>query len=123
MADRLLHTQGMEEGANQGLPISASLAALVLQEVLKLLDASLKVRVHKRFLDNNCDNGGDGEWGESYPVGYIDDCRAAIPHKDMLFFFEEFNRLSKLLWYYLNPYRMRIIILMSKLSSLLATTR
>ena len=44
MADGLWHTQEMAEGANQGCPLSATLAALVLGEVLRPLGAVLEAR-------------------------------------------------------------------------------
>ncbi len=41
MADNKWHVQTMEEGANQVLPLSATLAALILVEVLQLLDNAI----------------------------------------------------------------------------------
>ena len=73
----------MEEGANQGCPLSATLADFVLGEVLKPLDAAMKAREPNRFLDAGYDNGDDGAGGESHPMRYIDDIGTATPHFDM----------------------------------------
>mmetsp|Transcript_17637 Transcript_17637/g.31896 ORF Transcript_17637/g.31896 Transcript_17637/m.31896 type:complete len:140 (+) Transcript_17637:163-582(+) len=56
-------------------------------------------------------------------MGFIDDCGVAIPHEDELFFCDEFNRLAKPFGYHLNPYKTRILISTSGLSSLSAVER
>ena len=99
----------MEEGANQGCLILASLDVLVLGEVLKSLDVVMKARAHNRFLAG--DNGDDGEGVESHLMGYIDDVRRTVtPHIDTLFFFEDSNCLGRPLVLHLNPFKTRIVI-------------
>ena len=62
MTDGKWHTQEMAEGANQGCPLSATLAALVLGEVLRPLDVAMKTRACKRFLAaaSDASDGGAG---------------------------------------------------------------
>ena len=74
-----------------GSHLTAALAALMLGEVLKPLDSVLKAQSRNRFLDRSCDNDNDDVGGESHPMGYIDDCGAAVPDEDVIFFFGEFN--------------------------------
>ena len=88
-----------------GLPTFGYLAALVLGEVLRPLDMAMKVRAHKRFSETAIDNSDDGAEDETHPMGYIDNVGAAIPHVDVLFFFEEFNHLGRPFGLYLNPSR------------------
>ena len=81
-----VHTQEMAERANQGCPLLATLAALVLGEVLHPLDMAMKARARKMFLETATDNSDDGAGGETHPTGYINDVGAATPHVDALFF-------------------------------------
>ena len=83
----------------------ATLAALILGEVLRPLDMAMKVRAHKRFSETAIDNSDDGAEDETHPVGCIDNVGAAIPHVGVLFFFEEFNHLGRPFGLYLNPSR------------------
>ncbi|KAL7523745.1 hypothetical protein ACHAXR_000310, partial [Thalassiosira sp. AJA248-18] len=76
MADGTWNKQMMEEGANQGCPLSATLAALVLNEILLPLDDKLKERAKQRRLNGNMMDDGCG--GETHPMGYIDDCGSAV---------------------------------------------
>ena len=110
MADGLWHTQEIAEGGNQCCPLSTTLAALVLGEVLRPLDAALKTRAQKQLADSAVDISDDGAGGETHPMGYIDNVGAATPHVDVLFFFEEFNRLGRAFGLYLNPSKTRILI-------------
>ena len=110
MADGLWHTQEMVEGENQGCPLSATLAALVFGEVLCPLDDALKARARKRWADSAVDISDDGGGSKTHPMGYIDDVGAATHHVDVIFFFEEFNRLGKPFGLYLNPSKTRVLI-------------
>ena len=49
MADGLWYNQLMEEGVNQGCPLSATLAAIVLNEVLVPIKTKLQARAWSRF--------------------------------------------------------------------------
>ena len=110
MVDGLWHTQEMAERANQGCPLSATLAALVLGEVLCSLDTALKARARKRSAGSAVDTSSDGAGGKTCPMGYIDDVGAATPHVNVVFFFKKFNRLGKPFGLYLNPSKTRILI-------------
>ena len=94
MSDGLWHTQGMEEGANQGCPLLTSLAALVLGKVLRPLNVALTARTRRQFLNTMVDTQDNGVGGETHPMGYIDDVGAATPLANVIFFFEDFNRLG-----------------------------
>ena len=108
MTDGKWYSQEMAEGAIQGCPLSATLTALVLGDVLRPLDVAMKARACKIFVAAPGDTSDDGAGGETHPMGYIDDVGAATPHEDVLFFLEEFNRLGRPL--YLNPSKTRILI-------------
>ncbi|KAL7524723.1 hypothetical protein ACHAXR_000688, partial [Thalassiosira sp. AJA248-18] len=84
MADGTWNKQMMEECADQGCPLSATPAALVLNEILRPLDAKLKARAKQRMDNGNAMDDGCG--GETHPMGYIDDCGSAVVHADALFF-------------------------------------
>ena len=79
----------MKEGVNQGCPLSSTLAALILNEILVPLTAKLKARAKERLRNNN--PGDDGLGGETDPMAYIDDCGASVYVKDVWPFLEEFN--------------------------------
>ena len=97
----------MKEGVNQGCPLSSTLAALVLNEILFPLTAKLKARAQQRLRSGNF--GDDGSGGETNPLGYIDDCGAAVYVADVLFFLEEFDRLGKPSGCHLNFDKTRIM--------------
>ena len=78
IADGNWYSHLMEEGVNQGCPLSATLAALVLNEILAPLTAKLKARAHIRYCQNI---GYDDEFGgESHPMGHIDDVGGISMH-------------------------------------------
>ena len=108
----------METGANRGGPLSATLTALVLGEVLRPLDAVMKARARKRFPMARVDASDHAAGGETHPMGYIDDGGGVILHVNVLFFFKEFNRLGQPLGLHLNPSQTRILISISGTSSL-----
>ncbi|KAL7523420.1 hypothetical protein ACHAXR_000170, partial [Thalassiosira sp. AJA248-18] len=97
----------MEEGANQGCPLSTTLAAFVLNEILRPLDEQLKERARQRRADGNMMDDGCG--CETHPMGYIDDCGSAVVHADALFFLREFERLAKIHGFSLNSLKTRLL--------------
>ena len=107
MDDGLWHTESMKEGVNQGCPLSSTLAALILNEVLVPLTAKLKARAAERLRQGN--KGDDGRGGETDPMAYIDDCGASVYVEDVWFFLEEFNRLGEPLGCHLNFDKTRIM--------------
>ena len=92
MADGKSYSHEMEEGANQGCPLSATLAALLLHEVLGPLTVKLNARAFVRWCANNIYDDEAG--GQTHPMGYIDDVCALVSIEDVLFFLEEFERLG-----------------------------
>jgi len=82
----------MEEGVNQGCPLSSIFAALVFNRVLEPLQASLNQRAADRVL--NGDLGDDGQGSISILTAFVDDSTEVIPHADIAFFFRELNRLA-----------------------------
>ena len=87
-------TERMEEGVNQGCPLSSILAALVLNEVLRPLTKQLNARAARRLSAS----GGstpldDNTGGQTHPEACVDDCGATVPLEDVEFFVETFNNL------------------------------
>ena len=107
MVDGNWYTQSMEEGVNQGCPLSYILAALVLHEVLAPINAKLTARAFVRYHNN--DKGDDGHGGQTHIMGYIDDVGTAIPHADSFFFCREFERTGPALGCHLNRSKTRIL--------------
>ena len=107
MDDGQWHTESMKEGVNQGCPLSSTLAALILNEILVPLTAKLKARAKERLRNNN--PGDDGLGGETDPMAYIDDCGASVYVEDVWPFLEEFNRLGTPLGCHLNYDKTRIM--------------
>ena len=100
------------------MPTLATLAALVLGEVLHPLDIAMKARAQQRFSESAVDTSDSKAGGETHPMGYIDDVGAATPHVDVIFFTEGFNHLGRLFGIYLNPSKTRILISTSGTCSL-----
>ena len=81
----------MEEGVNQGYPLSSIFTAIVLHD--PPLDKSLHQRAEQQILAGNYHNDGDGDI--THLLVYIDEDSTAVPLEDLLFFFHEFNRLTE----------------------------
>ena len=116
MLDGNWYTQLMGEVVNQGCPLSATLVALVLNEILVPLNDKLKARSRARVVAG--DLGDDGMGGETHIMGYIDDCGSMIPHVDLAFFFRESEALATPLGCHLNQIKTRIIASTSGCSAL-----
>ena len=101
-----------------GVPHICYFSGFGVRGVLKPLDAALKAQAYTRYLGNNLDSGNNDTGGESHLMGCIDDCGVVIPQKDVLLLSDEFNLPTKPLGYHLNPYKKRILISTSELSSL-----
>ena len=105
--DGTWHLLPMEEGVNQGCPLSSTFASLVLNEVLRPLDAELKHRANMRYLEGHL--GDDGYGGVSHLMAYIDDKSALVPHEDAQFCLQKFVELASPLGCKLNPSKTRIL--------------
>ncbi|KAL7532099.1 hypothetical protein ACHAWF_004011 [Thalassiosira exigua] len=109
MIDGRWHTQTAEEGTNQGCPLSSTLAALVLHEVIAPLTRKLDDRAAARLANQR--GGDDGLGGRTDAKAYVDDTGAAVPLEDLRFFLEEFTRLASPLGLRLN--RSKTLVLLS----------
>ena len=79
----------MDEGANQGCPLSGMFASLVLHHVLVPLDMELQQRAADRLANN--DRGDDGHGSVATIMSYVDDVTGSVPHVDMAFFERRFK--------------------------------
>ena len=106
-ADGTWRTISMEEGLNQGCPLSGIFAALVLDAILRPLDKMLRQRAQVRLLGG--DSGDDGHGSITHFFGYVDDVSSMIPLVDIkfcmdmaAFLFNEFN-------FPVNCYKTRVL--------------
>lgn len=114
-------TIAMEEGVNQGCPLSCTLAAIVLHAILAPLAQKLRDRAAARLAQG--DPGDDGFGGISDPMAYVDDNQVVIYLADALFFLEEFDGLAKPKGIYMNTIKTRICTSTSGSSALPAIER
>ena len=73
----------MLEGVNQGCPLLAIFAALVLERGLRPLDALLRQRTTDRLLRG--DRGDDGHVSITHLFGWVDDVTSGVPPVDLIF--------------------------------------
>ena len=83
----------MQEGVNQGCPLSSTLAALVLHEILLPLSVKLNARAEARRRVGNLSDDKLG--GISNVMAYVDNSSVAIPIEGLLFFFSGNPRNSR----------------------------
>ncbi len=98
----------MDEGFNQGCPLSSIFAVIVLNKVLLLLNASLQRRATNCLPDLNPHDNGHG--GITHLLAYVDDNSTAVPLEDLAFFFTDFERLAKPLSLNINAMKTRIML-------------
>ena len=79
----------MIEGANQGCPLSAIFAALVLDRVIRPIDGQLKARAAARLADG--DKGDDNHGSVANLFGYVDDVATAVCYDDYDFLHQAFD--------------------------------
>jgi hypothetical protein len=101
------YTISMEEGANQGCPLSSTFAALVLHTVIAPIATALHQRAAARLASG--DQGDDGLGGISDPMAYVDDKNICIYLPDVAFFFTEFCRRAPSKGLFLNSFKTRIL--------------
>jgi hypothetical protein len=94
----------MEEGVNQGCPLSPIFATLVLQRALKPIDDALKQQAIERTNKGNLHDDNHG--GVSHQLGYMDDILALIPLEDIKFYCE---KIKSKIGCFVNPYKTRIL--------------
>jgi hypothetical protein len=97
----------MEEGVNQGCPLSPIFATLVLQRALKPLDKALKDRASQRAQQGN--KHDDKHGGVLHQLGYMDDISALLPLEDVKFYCDEIKTIGSKIGCFINPYKTRIL--------------
>jgi hypothetical protein len=97
----------MEEGVNQGCPLSPILATLVLHRVLEPLDKQLRQRAADRLSQG--DEGDDGFGSIAHLLAYMDDISSTVHHDDIKVFCTEIEKLGKSRGCFLNPQKTRIL--------------
>ncbi|KAL7524521.1 hypothetical protein ACHAWF_000985, partial [Thalassiosira exigua] len=97
-----------EEGTNQGCPLSSTLAALVLHEVIAPLTCKLNNRAAAQLADK-CDRDDDLS-GHTDDKAYVDNTGATVPLEHLRFFLEEFTRLATPLGLRLNGGKTLILL-------------
>ena len=107
MQDGDWSTIAMEEGTNQGCPLSSTIAALVLHVVIQPIAIKLRDRAAQRL--RNGDPGDDGLGGISDPMGYVDDMNVVTYLPDVLFFLQEFKRRAAPKGLWLNSSKTRLL--------------
>ncbi|KAL7549241.1 hypothetical protein ACHAWF_012529 [Thalassiosira exigua] len=76
----------MEEGCNQGCPLSVLFSSLVLQEVLVPMDHELRERAAAMLAGG--DEGDDGYGSITHLFAWVDDVCGCVPLADLAFFFD-----------------------------------
>ena len=97
----------MVEGVNQGCPLSALFAALVLDRVIRPLDGMLRERAQERVA--NGDYGDDGQGSVTNMFAWVDDVCSCIPLVDLRFFCTTFSKLAAPLGFNFNIFKNRIL--------------
>ena len=93
----------MLEGVNQGCPLSAIFAELVLDRVLCLLDALLCQRANDRLLCG--DRGENIYWSITHLFGWVDDVMAGVTLVDLISVCDKYAELAASLGLKLNPFK------------------
>ena len=97
----------MMEGVNQGFPLSAIFAALVVDRVLRPLDRLLRECAKARL--ENGDLGDNGMSSITNPFSWVDNVCNAIPLVDLKFTCTTFRELAAPLLLILNVHKTRIL--------------
>ena len=97
----------MEDGVNQGCPLSPIFATLVLHRVLQPLAKALEQRAHDRLINGIA--GDDGFGSLAHLFAYMDDISSTVAHEDIEFFCTEIERLGLSRGCIVNPSKTRIL--------------
>jgi hypothetical protein len=97
----------MDEGVNQGCPLSPIFATLVLHRILKPLAQELEHRAAERLKNGN--PGDDGFGSLAHLFAYMDDISSTVAHEDIEFFCTELDRLGSTRGCFVNPFKTRIL--------------
>jgi hypothetical protein len=97
----------MQEGVNQGCPLSSTFASLVLNRILQPLSKLLEQRATERL--NNGDPGDDGFGGITHLFAWVDDISCTVPHADLKFLLDNIKTLGDKRGCFINPEKSRIL--------------
>ncbi len=95
----------VKEGFSQGCPLSPILAAVVLNYILKKVDAKLRTLSSARSKPKSDDNLG----GLALILAYVDDANFLVPLEDVLPLLEAFDEVAKPLGCDMNTEKTRIM--------------
>ena len=99
----------VQEGFAQGCPISPIFAAIVLQHILKKVEADLGPEATARLSLLNPSATDDGLGGLMLLLAYVDDVNCVLPLKDVSLFLESFKRHGESLGAVMNREKTRIL--------------
>ena len=97
----------VQEGFSQGCPASPIFAAIVLNEILSVIQKELDSRAMSRLA--NGDAGDDGKGTLGLILAYVDDTNSMLHHEDVDFFLRRFVELGRPLGADLNIEKTRIL--------------
>ena len=97
----------MEEGVNQGCPLSFIFAAFILNEILVPLDKIMQARTAAR--ERTCGPGDDGYGGRTHQMGFVDNLGSSVILEDCLFYLQKFDELAKPFGCFMNKCKTRIL--------------
>ena len=97
----------MEDGVNQGCPLSPIFATLVLHRVLQPIAKALYQRASERLKHGH--TGDDGFGSIAHLFAYMDDISSMLAHEDVEFFCTEIERLGLPRGCIINPQKTRIL--------------
>ncbi|KAL7526297.1 hypothetical protein ACHAXR_004116, partial [Thalassiosira sp. AJA248-18] len=95
----------VSEGFSQGCPLSPILAAIVLNYILKKVDAILKARAKSRPAANS----DDGLGGLAIILAYVDDANFLVPLEDVEPLLQAFKSVAEPLGAIMNTEKTRIL--------------
>ena len=97
----------MQEGVNQGCPLSSTFAALVMNRVLQPLDTILRKRAQDRLRAGNVGDNGFGSI--THLFAWVDDISATVPHEDITTFLHHLDHFGRERGCYIKPHKSRIL--------------
>jgi len=97
----------VKEGFSQGCPMSPIFAAIVLNEILSMIDVELREKAASRLQDSN--KLDDDQGGLPLIMAFVDDTNALLPHEDVHDFLKAFRKYGEPLGARLNVDKTRIM--------------
>ena len=97
----------MQEGVNQGCPLSSTFASLVLNRILQPLNKLLHQRATQQL--QNGDPGDDFFGGITHLFAWVDNISWTIPHNNLRFLLDNIKTLGNKRGCFINPEKSRIL--------------